>query len=117
MKFLVLMAEEDHFGRWDRSGDADRQAVFDCFRQYTEAVRGRGAVLGGEALASTAEARTLRPGRDRPATEGPYAETVEQTGGFYLVELPDRDTAVELARLLPPAYTVEVRPIIDVPFE
>ena len=120
MRFLVLMAEEDHFLRWDRSTDAERQAVFDCFRAFTDAVRERGSVLGGEALASAAEARTLRPGpgpgpgSDRSVTEGPYAETVEQTGGFYLVELPDRDTAVELARLLPATYTVEVRPVIDV---
>ena len=44
-------------------------------------------------------------------TDGPYAETVEQLGGFYLVELPDLDAAVEAARLLPSAYTIEVRPV------
>jgi hypothetical protein len=117
MRFLVLMAEEDHFSRWEASSDAERQSVFDSFRAFTEAVRAQGSVLGGEALASSAEARTLRPGVDRTVTEGPYAETVEQTGGYYLVELPDREAAVELARLLPPAYTIEVRPVIDMSFE
>ena len=46
-------------------------------------------------------------------TDGPFAETVEQLGGFFLVDLPDLDTAVEIARLLPPAYSVEVRPVVD----
>ena len=46
-------------------------------------------------------------------TEGPFAETVEQMGGFWLVDLPDLDAAVEAARLLPDAYSVEVRPVID----
>ena len=47
-------------------------------------------------------------------TDGPYAETVEQLGGFYVVELPDQDTAVELARLLPREYAIEIRPMLEV---
>jgi hypothetical protein len=47
-------------------------------------------------------------------TEGPYAETVEQLGGFYLVELPDLATAVEVASLLPREYDIEVRECLDV---
>lgn len=117
MRLLVLMSEEDHFGRWDRSTDAEREAVLGCFRAFSEAVRARGAVLAGEALAAPATARTLRPGpaAGRRETEGPYADTVEQTGGFYLVELPSVQDAVEAARLLPAAYTIEVRPVIDAP--
>jgi hypothetical protein len=47
-------------------------------------------------------------------TEGPFAETVEQVGGFYLIDVPDMDTAVELAALLPREYTVEVRTTVEV---
>jgi hypothetical protein len=47
-------------------------------------------------------------------TEGPYAETVEQLGGFYLIDVPDLDTAVGLAALLPQEYAVEVRPTLEV---
>jgi hypothetical protein len=47
-------------------------------------------------------------------TEGPYAETVEQLGGFYLVELPDLATAIEVAALLPREYDIEVRECLDV---
>jgi len=112
MRFLVLMTEPDHFARWDASSEAEQQAVFDDFRAFDEAVAARGGeIVGGEALTRPSEARTLQPGAVRVVTEGPYAETVEQLGGFYLVELPDLDAAVEAARLLPSAYTIEVRPV------
>ena len=87
--------------------------VFDQFTAFTKAVEERGTVVAGEALDRPELARTVRPGPDRSVTEGPFAETVEQLGGFYLVDLPDLDAAVEAARLLPPAYSVEVRPVID----
>ncbi|MCW2773303.1 MAG: YCII-related protein [Nocardioides sp.] len=112
MKFLVLMAEVDHFDRWAASSDAEQQAVFDRFTAFSEAVRERGSLLQGEALADPATSRTLTAGEVRAVRDGPYAETVEQVGGFYLVELPDLETAVDVARLLPPAYTIEVRPVI-----
>ena len=116
MKFLVLMAEEDTWERWNALSDAEQQTVFDRFTAFSEAVNARGSVLAGEALDRPDRARTLRPagnGAGRPVTEGPFAETVEQMGGFWLVDLPDLDAAVEAARLLPDAYSVEVRPVID----
>jgi hypothetical protein len=116
MKFLVLMAEEDTWERWNALSDADQQVVFDRFTAFTEAVNVRGKVLAGEALDRPEQARTLRPtahGGSRPVTEGPYAETVEQMGGFWLVDLPDLDAALTAARLLPEAYSVEVRPVVD----
>ena len=115
MKFLVLMAEEDTWERWNALSDAEQQDVFDRFTAFTAAVKERGAVLAGEALDRPESARTVRPGAGpgRQVTEGPYAETVEQMGGFWLVELPDLDAALAAARLLPEAYSVEVRPVID----
>jgi hypothetical protein len=112
VRFLVLMTEEDHFASWDAASEAEQEAVFDCFRAFAEAVRARGEVVGSEALTRPGEARTLRPGPDRVVVEGPYAETVEQLGGFFLVDLPDLGAAVEAARLLPAAYTIEVRPVL-----
>jgi hypothetical protein len=113
VKFLVLMAETDHFDRWAASSDAEQRAVLDCFTAFSEAVRERGSLLQGEALADPAGSRTLTAGDVHAVRDGPYAETVEQLGGFYLVELPDLETAVDVARLLPPAYTVEVRPVVS----
>lgn len=119
MKVLVLMAETDHFAHWE-AADADHRArVVADFQAFDAAVRERGAILGGEALSPTTEARTVRAGADaasRAVTDGPYAETAEQLGGYYLIEVDDLDAAVEVARLLPREYDVEVREVVDVDF-
>ncbi len=114
MRFLVLMAEEDHFERWENADDDYRQRCFDDYNAFANAVRERGKVVFGDALDRPGAARTLQPDGTRTVTDGPYAETVEQLGGFYVVELPDQDTAVELARLLPREYTIEIRPMLEV---
>ncbi|MEU8221880.1 YciI family protein [Kribbella sp. NPDC048915] len=114
-RFLILLAEPDHFARWDAADDAERERAFAAYRAFTAAVRERGRYLGGEALVHPRDARTLRPdGAGQRVTEGPYAETVEQLGGFYLVELPDLGTALEVAALLPREYDIEVRQCLDV---
>lgn len=114
-RFLILLAEPDYFARWDDADDATREQAFAGYRAFTAAVRERGRFRGGEALVHPRDARTLRPdGAGRQVTEGPYAETVEQLGGFYLVELPDLATAIEVASLLPCDYTIEVRECLDV---
>jgi hypothetical protein len=115
MRFLVLMAEVDSFDRWDAATDARRGVLMERLRAFSEAVAERGTMLAGEALQRPETARTLRPGAGRPLTEGPYAETAEQVGGFYLVDLPDLATAVETARLLPEEWSVELRPIEEMP--
>lgn len=115
MKLVVLMAEEDPEA-WDRATQAHRDEVFDRHRRFDHAVRERGEMLAGEALALPKEAVTLRPGTgpDRMVTEGPYAEVAEQLGGFYLIDVDSVETALDLVRLLPDGYTIEVRPAIDV---
>ena len=113
MKFLVLMTEEDHYARWDALDDAAREEMFAGFDAFARAVEQRGAVLAGDALVAPHEGRTVKPGDDRAVVSGPYAETVEQLGGFFLVDVPDLETAVDLARLLPRSITAEVRPIMD----
>jgi hypothetical protein len=114
VKFLVLMSEEDHFARWDAMDDPARKEAFGRFENFAREVEARGTMLAGEALAEPAAARTLRPGDGRPVVAGPFAETVEQLGGFFLIDVPDLETAVALVRELPESFTVEVRPVIDV---
>lgn len=117
MKYVVLLAEADHYTKWDDADPAQRDRVRDDFRAFGQAVSTRGTILAGEALDRPDTARTVRPGAEgaeREVTHGPYAESVEQVGGFYLVDLPDRETAVELAALLPREYAVEVRPVLEV---
>ena len=103
------MAEEDHFGRWEAASEQEQQAFFDGLAAFTAAVGERGQVLLGEALDRPERATTVRDGT---VTDGPYAETVEQVGGFYVVDLPSHEEAYDVARLLP-VPLVEVRPILD----
>jgi hypothetical protein len=114
VRFLVLLASEDHFDRWDAADEAEREAAFAAYRAFSTAVRERGTLVAGDALHRPTEARTVRPGADRAVTDGPFAETVEQLGGFYVIDVPDLETAVEVAALLPQDCSVEVRPTLGV---
>jgi hypothetical protein len=115
VKLLVLLTEEDPEANWDNAGEGERDAIMRAHDDYAKAVRERGSILSGEALGGVATARTLRTvDGKRQVTDGPYAETVEQLGGFYLLDLPDLETALDLCRLLPDHYVIEVRPAIDI---
>ena len=117
MRFLLLMTEPDHFDRWDASDDELKERVFADFRAFGAAVSACGELVAGEALDRPSTARTVRPAASadrRAVTEGPFAETVEQLGGFYLVDVPDETTALEVAALLPREFSIEVRFCPDV---
>jgi hypothetical protein len=114
MRFLVLLASVDHFDNWDASNADDRERYFHDYRAFANAVRACGRVIAGDALQRPGNARTLQPGEARMVTEGPFAETIEQLGGFYLIDVPDLDTAVAAAKLLPREYLIEVRPALGV---
>jgi hypothetical protein len=92
---------------------AAQMAEYDAF---TDHLRGRGAMKGGEALDSTATATTVRVVDGRTiATDGPFAETKETLGGFYLVEAADLDEAITYAAMIPGARygCIEIRPVFD----
>jgi hypothetical protein len=114
VKYLLLMAEPEHFQKWQDAGEEHRNRVYADFAAFDAAVAERGTIRGGEALAAPDTARTVGPGPQRPVTDGPYAETVEQLGGFYLIDVPGIEDAVELAALLPREYLVEVREVVEV---
>lgn len=114
MKYLMLIAEADHFANWDRADQSQRDRIAADFTAFTSATRAKGTIVATEALDHPNTAWTVRPGPDRRVTDGPFAETVEQLGGFYLVDVPDEQTAIELAALLPDEYAVEVRPVLHV---
>ena len=116
MKYLVLMADDDPES-WNRATEAERQVVMDAHAAFATAVHARATMVAGEALEGVETAVTLRPaatGAARTVTDGPYAETVEQLGGFYLIEADDRDTVVDLCRLLPASYFLEIRPVMSI---
>ena len=92
---------------------AAQMAEYDAF---TEHVRGRGAMKGGEALDSVTTATTVRVVDGRTiTTDGPFAETKETLGGYYLVEAADLDEAIAYAAMIPGARIgcIEVRPVWD----
>lgn len=87
------------------------------YKRFADAVRQNGQIIVGDALHRPENARCVQPNTDRTArlvTDGPFAETAEQIGGFYVIDLPDLQTAVELAKLLPQEHRVEVRPTLDI---
>ncbi|MEX1170680.1 MAG: YciI family protein [Chloroflexota bacterium] len=93
-----------------------QQAVMDGYTAFTAHVRDRGAYEAGEALDSTTTATTVRVRDGRTlTTDGPYAETKEALGGFYIVEAADLDEAIGYASMIPGAArgAIEVRPIFD----
>jgi hypothetical protein len=113
MKYLVLMAAEE--GGWDTATAEERQRVMDAHMAFDKAVAERAKMLGGEALAESPQGRTLRHVDGAPVvTDGPYAEGVEQLGGFYLIEADSQDVVLDLCRVLPSSYAVEVRPVIQI---
>ena len=86
------------------------------YNAFTDHLRERGAMKGGEALDSTATATTVRVVDGKTiTTDGPFAETKETLGGFYLVEAADLDEAIRYAAMIPGAKRgcIEVRPVWD----
>jgi hypothetical protein len=91
-----------------------REAEMKAYGAFTEDIRKRGLMQAGEALEPTSTATTVRVQDGRTVTtDGPYAETKEALGGFYLVDARDLDEAIELAARIPAAKhgAIEVRPI------
>ncbi|MBL8155945.1 MAG: YciI family protein [Anaerolineae bacterium] len=92
------------------------QAEMAAYNAFTAMVRDRGAFVSAEALHPTNAATTVRV-RDgkRVTTDGPFAETKEQLGGFYIVNCKDLDEAIELASHIPGAASgsIEIRPVVD----
>ena len=97
---------------------ADRDAMFRSYHEYTQSIIKTGNMKAGDALQPTATATTVRV-RDGKTlvTDGPFAETREQLGGYYLVEAKDLDEATKLAARIPGAQvgSIEVRPVMQLP--
>lgn len=86
--------------------------------EFTDAARKRNAYVYSEALGGTGAATTIRPsGGKMTTTDGPYAETKEAIGGFYVLECPDLDDAIEQAKAIAEfsQSPVEIRPVMAVP--
>jgi hypothetical protein len=114
MKYLLaLIGDESPMA--DRTPEQMAEAMR-AWDAYTNELRDSGAFLGGEGLQPSATATTVKLGQsgDPVVTDGPFAETKEQLGGFYLIDCSDLDEALDWAKKIPmPGGAVEVRPVMD----
>jgi hypothetical protein len=112
MKYMLLiyMAE-------DAMNQAEREACYGESTQLCHDLNARGQLLGANPLHPVASATNVRV-RDgkRMVTDGPFAETREQLGGYFLIEAPDLDGAISVASRIPGARkgTVEIRPVLEI---
>ncbi|HXV75590.1 MAG TPA: YciI family protein [Candidatus Polarisedimenticolaceae bacterium] len=113
MQYLLLIYSNE--SDEPRPGTAAGDAHLNAYMKFTEDVQQRGVMLGGNALESVKTATTVRVRNGKTdTTDGPFAETKEQLGGYYLLDCEDLDEALELAAKIPSAKigSVEVRPVM-----
>lgn len=114
MRYILLL-----YGReadWDKRSEQERGQIFHEYMTFTEGIRKSGHYRAGDPLLPTSSATTVRSKNGKPVTtDGPFAETREQLGGYYIVEAKDLDEATAIAARIPAARTgsVEVRPIME----
>jgi hypothetical protein len=114
MQYLCLIYDDEQ--QWGKLPPAESAKIMGEFQAYTESIKRSGHYLGGNALQPTHTATTVRVRQGKVGTtDGPFAETKEALGGFYLVEAKDLDEALDLAAQCPGAQfgSIEVRPVID----
>jgi hypothetical protein len=110
---LIILGDESQFASLS---DEERAANGARWADYTQELVDSGTFVSGEGLQSVTTATTLRvENGERVLTDGPFAETKEQIGGFYVIECKDLDEAIDWAAKLPHAEhgTTEIRPVME----
>ncbi len=114
MQYLCLIYEDEK--EWQKLPPAQTDKLLGEYSAYTESVKRSGHYLGGNGLEPSHTATTLRMRKGKLATtDGPFAETKEQLGGYYLLQARDLNEAIQLASRIPGARfgAVEVRPVTE----
>ena len=102
MKYMLLIYDDEKV--WSNFTEAERQKLFGEYMQFGEQIRSSGNHLAGAPLQPTSAATSVRVREGkRLVTDGPFAETREQLGGYYLVEAKDLDEAIGIAARIPSA--------------
>ena len=112
MQYMLLIYDDEQL--WAGMDESERGQIFQAYGSYTEDMRQKGVFVAGDALQPTSTATTVRDRNgDRLVTDGPFAETKEQLGGYYVVDVPNLDEALKWAAKCPAAKggSVEVRPL------
>ena len=114
MRYMLTLIVPE--GGFEDSSPEQMEEEMSHWAQFSSDVMEKGAFVAGEALQESSTATTLRGGRGREwaITDGPYAESKEQLGGFYVLECEDLDAAIEWAKKVPLREgSIEVRPVMD----
>jgi hypothetical protein len=114
MKYLCLIYENEK--NFETMSPADGEAIMNEYFVFTDGIRRSGQYVAGEALQPTQTATTVKVRNGKVSTtDGPFAETKEQLGGFYLIEAKDLNEAIQVAAKIPSARlgSIEVRPVVD----
>ena len=112
MEYMLLVYSEET--AMTTLPQAQVQGVVDAYTAYTQALRDANVLRGANRLRATSAATTVRVANGRTqALDGPFAETKEQLGGYYMIDVPDLDAALAWAARCPGAQygSIEVRPI------
>ena len=114
MRYLLLIyGDESTYGQ---TSEAELSADMEKWGEYTAAITSSGASPGGAALQPTATATSVREHNGNPlVTDGPFAETREQLGGYYVLDVENLDQAIDWAKRCPGIKfgTIELRPIYE----
>ena len=116
MQYLLMIYENEQ--NWANMKPEDGQAIMAEYGALTQSIAQSGHYKGGNPLQPTTTAKTVRVrAGKRQTTDGPFAETREQLGGYYLVDAATIDEALSIAERIPAARTgsIEVRPIMQIP--
>ena len=114
MKYLCLIYEDEK--NWEKMPKEQTDAIMGEYFAFTDGIKKSGHYVGGEALHPTQTATTVRVRSGKTSTtDGPFAETKEQLGGYYLIDAKDLNEAIQVASRIPSARfgAVEVRPVVD----
>lgn len=116
MRYMLLIYEREA----DMANLSEEQqgAIFGEYMGFTEGIKKTGQHLAGDPLQPVATATTVRVRNGKTVTtDGPFAETREQLGGYYIVEAKNLDEAIGIAARIPSSRTgsIEVRPIMEIP--
>jgi hypothetical protein len=114
MRYMLLIYGDEQ--EWAKAPPEARDAGFQEYTDYSKWLAHQGWMRAGDPLHGTDQATTVRvQGGERLVTDGPFAETKEQLGGYYIVECESLDDAIEAAARCPGAKhgSMEIRPIMD----
>jgi len=116
MKYLLLIYENE--SDWAAILEDEKGKIYQEYMDYAKRIRKNGNYVAGEALQPVPTATTVRVKNGKTVTtDGPFAETREQLGGFYIIDAKDLDEAIGVAKRIPPASkgTIEIRPVMEIP--